>query len=71
MRSLFANTRVDRSTLSKAPLEDQGQDQAYWWSQSPRKRLEALELMRQLNYDYDPDTARLSRVHRPAKRKAG
>jgi hypothetical protein len=70
MRTLFENARVDRSTLSRKPLTQQGHDRAHWLAQSPRKRLEALELLRQLNYDYDPDTARLSRVHRPVKRKA-
>jgi hypothetical protein len=70
MRTLFDNARVDRTTLSKAPLAAQGHDRAFWLRQSPRRRLEELELLRQLNYDYDPDTARLSRVHRPVKRPA-
>jgi hypothetical protein len=70
MRTLFENARVDRTALSKAPLARQGHDREHWLAQSPRQRLEALELMRQLNYDYDPDTARLSRLHRPVKRKA-
>ena len=69
MRTLFEQTRVDRSVLSKSPLARQGHDREHWLAQSPRKRLEALELLRQLNYDYDPDTARLSRLHRPVKRK--
>jgi hypothetical protein len=70
MRTLFNNARVDRTAVSKAPLAAQGQDAAYWLNQSPRRRLEELELLRQLNYDYDPDTARLSRVHQPVKRAA-
>ena len=70
-RTLFNETRVDRTTLTREPLSEQGQDREYWWRQSPRKRLEALELLRQLNFDYDPDTARLSRLHRPVKRAAG
>lgn len=69
-RTLFDRARVDRSRLERAPLTAQGRDNAHWWAQSPRKRLEALELLRQINYDYDPDTARLSRVHRPVKRAA-
>ena len=68
MHTLFDNCRVDRTALSKAPLAAQGQDSAYWLRQSPRRRLEHLELLRQLNYDYDPDTARISRFARLAKR---
>jgi len=69
-RMLFDRARVSRSTLDRAPLKDQDRENAYWLAQSPRKRLEALELLRQLNYDYDPDTARFSRVHLPVKRPA-
>ena len=36
-------------------------DKAYWHSKSPQK-FEALELMRQINYDYDPGYRRLQRV---------
>jgi hypothetical protein len=70
MRTLFDNARVDRTAIGKAPLAAQDDDRAFWLRQSPRRRLEELELLRQLNYDYDPDTARLSRVHRPVKRAA-
>ena len=37
-------------------------DKAYWHSKTPQERLEALELMRQVNYGYDPTTERLQRV---------
>jgi hypothetical protein len=70
MPRFFETVRVDRSAIGKAPLSQQGHDHAYWLKQTPRKRLEALELMRQLNYDYNPDTARLSRRLGLAKRKA-
>ena len=69
-RMLFDRARINRSILVRTPLKDQGRDNAYWLAQSPRKRLEALEFLRQLNYDYDPDTARLSRFHLPVKRPA-
>lgn len=69
-RTLFNEVRVDRTMLVREPVSAQGQDVSYWWTQTPRKRLEALELLRQLNYDYDPDTARLSRLHHPVKRAA-
>ena len=37
-------------------------DKAYWHSKTPRERMEALELMQQINYGYDPTTERLQRV---------
>ena len=37
-------------------------DKAYWHSKTPQERLEALELMRQINYGYDPTTERLQRI---------
>ena len=69
-RTLYDNARVDRDVLVREPMSEQGRDAGYWWKETPRKRLEALELLRQLNYDYDPDIARLSRLHQPVKRAA-
>ena len=37
-------------------------DIEYWRSKSPEERIEAIELMRQINYGYDPSTERLQRV---------
>ena len=37
-------------------------DKTYWHSKTPQERLEALELMRQINYGYNPTTERLQRV---------
>lgn len=37
-------------------------DNAYWHSKTPLERLEALELMRQAKYGYDPLTARVQRT---------
>jgi hypothetical protein len=37
-------------------------DRRYWHSRSPDERLEAVELMRQSAYGYDPATSRLQRV---------
>lgn len=63
-RRLFRQAKVDRKHFAVETLADQGKSElAYWRKQSPVQRLEALELLRQLNYDYDPDTTRLSRLH--------
>ena len=55
--------RIDRTAFSVIKMEDQEEDlKRYWHSKTPRERLEAVELMRQLNYDYDPATDRVQRV---------
>ncbi len=37
-------------------------EKAYWASRTPEERLQALEMMRQIDYGYDPATARLQRI---------
>ena len=54
--------RIDRSKLSITSLFDKSDDKDYWLSKTPQERLAALELMRQINYGYNPTTARLERV---------
>ena len=41
--------------------EAEAEDRAYWLQKTPTERLAALELLRQMNYGYDPATARLPR----------
>lgn len=54
--------RMDRASITVASLCDESDEKSYWLSRSPHERLEALELMRQTLYGYDPATARLQRV---------
>ena len=56
--------KVDKGTLSVLSSfeEAAAADKAYWHSKTPQERLEALELMRQINYGYDPVTDRLQSV---------
>jgi hypothetical protein len=54
--------RLDRSAFRVDPLEESASDREYWLSKSPQERMEALELMRQIIYGYDPATTRLQRV---------
>jgi hypothetical protein len=41
--------------------EDEDEERAFWLAKTPVERLTALEMLRQLNYGYDPTTARLPR----------
>lgn len=55
------NLRVDRSAFSFGTFDDENDERAYWHRQTPIKRLEGLEFMRQVAFDYDPTTDRLQR----------
>lgn len=57
----FKMDKARFSVLSSFEKADEA-DKTYWHSKTPQERLEALELMRQINYDYDPVTDRLQRV---------
>ena len=58
----FSVAKETFSVLSSFEEADEA-DKAYWHSKTPQERLEALELMRQINYyDYNPVTDRLQSV---------
>lgn len=61
--------KMDKDTFSVLSSFEEADeaDKAYWHSKSPQERLEALELMRQINYDYDPVTDQLQRVFEVAE----
>jgi hypothetical protein len=54
--------RIDKSAFSVVALGDDSADRAYWHTKTPQERFEAMELMRAINYGYDPATARLQRL---------
>ena len=54
--------KMDKSALSVASISEETDDKEYWHAKTPQERLEAVELMRQVNYGYDPATTRLQRV---------
>ena len=60
--SLVDQARLDRSVFEVGTLDDEDPDKAYWQTKSPQERMEALELLRQIIYGYDPATTRLQRV---------
>ena len=53
--------RLDRSAFEIGSLNDDREEIEYWRAKSPEERMEALELMRQIIYGYDPATTRLQR----------
>ena len=54
--------KMDKRALTVAALSDESDEKVYWHAKTPQGRLEAVELMRQINYGYDPTTARVQRV---------
>ena len=54
--------RLDRSAFEVIQMTDRPNDRQYWLSKTPEERFEALELLRQIAYGYDPATARLQRI---------
>ena len=61
--------KMDKSVLSVTSLSEESDEKAYWHAKTPHERLEAVELMRQINYGYDPATTRLQRVLKVAQLK--
>ncbi|HOD82614.1 MAG: hypothetical protein BWX88_03882 [Planctomycetes bacterium ADurb.Bin126] len=54
--------KVDRSVVTVARTTDPSDEKAYWLSKTVDERIEAIEIMRQIAYGYDPLTTRLQRV---------
>ena len=54
--------RLDRSAYSIGSMNDDREEVEYWRARSPEERMQALELMRQIIYGYDPATTRLQRI---------
>jgi hypothetical protein len=58
----FDFPKVRRDVFKVTSLFDQSDEKEYWLSKTPEERLEAVELMRQIIYGYDPSATRLQRV---------
>ena len=54
--------KMDKTAFSVSSLKDGATEKEFWISKNPLERLQALEILRQINYGYDPSTARLQRV---------
>ena len=62
MTGKIQELRVDRTAFSVVSLHDEDGDLQYWLSRTPEERLEALEIMRQIVFGYDSETARIEKV---------
>ena len=67
----FFPGRMDKTAFSVGSLHEDSDEKAYWLSRSPEERLEAIEILRQVAYGYDPATSRLSRVLEVVERPRG
>lgn len=54
--------RMDKTVLEIGMLSHEPDDREYWLAATVDERLEAMEYLRMINYDYDPATTRLQRV---------
>jgi hypothetical protein len=59
---------LDKSAFSVSSISEPSDEMDYWLSKTPCERLEALEMMRQIIYGYDPIATRLQRVLTVAQR---
>ena len=63
--------RVQRTAFSVSSAFDESDEKSYWLSKTGAERLQAVELMRQIIYGYDPSTTRLQRIFEVAQRSSG
>ena len=59
---LLHSIKIDKTAFTVASLSDPADEKQYWLSKTPAERLQAVELMRQILYDYNPAITRLQRV---------
>jgi hypothetical protein len=58
---------MDKGAFSIGSLSDESEEKQYWLSKSPYERLEAMELIREIIYGYEPTSARLQRFFEVAE----
>ena len=58
-----------KKTFTVATGLDQSDEKEFWLRKSPLERLEAIELMRQILYDYDPTSEKKTRLSESANRR--
>ncbi len=60
--------KMNKTVFAVTSLFDESGDKQYWLSKTPLQRLEAVELMRQIIYGYDPKTTRIQKVFEVVQR---
>jgi hypothetical protein len=68
MRTRAEMLKIDRTAIKVTSIKE-SDDNEYWQTRPPEERLVALELLRQIAYGYEQDTARIQRVIEIAERK--
>ncbi len=61
--------KLYRTAFSVGSVFDESDEKEYWLSKTPDERLEAVEIMRQIVYGYDPSTTRIQKVIEIAERE--
>ena len=54
--------KLDKNIITISSLQDETDEKAFWLSKTPQERIEAIEIIRQIVYGYDPTTIRLQRI---------
>jgi hypothetical protein len=62
-----AALKVDKSAFAVGSLTDEGDEKAFWHGKNVYERLQAIELIRQVIYGYDPASSRLQRFFEVAE----
>jgi hypothetical protein len=68
---LARNARINRAKIAVMGLHDRGSEVQFWRRQPVAKRLEGVELLRQIAHAYDPAAARLPRLLAVVERASG
>ena len=71
LMNMIDTLRMDKTAFLVASLFNESDEKAYWLSKTPHERLEAMELMRQINYGYNTSSCRLQRVFEIAELTSG
>ena len=53
---------IDKRAFEVIDLKDQKKDADYWLKKTPDERFAHIEMLRQINYGYNPATERLQRI---------
>lgn len=58
---MIEEIKINKKVFDVIDLKEKKQEYKYWLGQSPNVRIQAIELLRKINYGYDPLTERLQR----------